>query len=304
MSNREAQVRAIVTSFLHLDVANLVVCYAAGFQGLVVCETINYVHVNGVAAAGENVAFCLRNKNWSFWDRQTDIESTNGFHITALTCIADDIVVLGGHCFLKFVHAPTNTLLARRSGTFGVVNCLAAAGDKQVVLGSKLGRLEKWSCEQEDVLWMCACYASIESVAVQGTMVLHSSQTCVHARNTKGPGVTDFNGHTMQVTSLVFLNGEQFASGSLDNTVRIWDLASRTTLATLTGHRSWVTCLALLPDGFVASGSCDSTVRVWDPQTGSVITLKPDSKKQVRAVAVTPNGELIVCTNDTTTIWE
>jgi WD40 repeat protein len=304
MSNRAAQVRAIVISFLHLDVANLVVHYAVGFQGLVICDTLNDVHVNGVAAVGENVAFCLRNNNWSFWDRQTDVESTNGFHITALTSIADDIVVLGGRCFLNFVHAPTNKLLARRTGTFGVVTCLAPAGDKEVVLGSGLGRLEKWSCEQEDALWWHACYASIEAVAVNGTTVLHSSQTCVYARSTQGLCVADFNGHTMQVTSLVFLNGEQFASGALDNTVRIWDLASRTTLATLTGHRSWVTCLALLPHGFLVSGSCDSTVKVWDPQTGSVLTLKPDSKKQVRAVAITPNGELIVCTNDTTTIWE
>ncbi|WSP91637.1 hypothetical protein OG332_25700 [Streptomyces sp. NBC_01233] len=59
-------------------------------------------------------------------------------------------------------------------------------------------------------------------------------------------------------------NGRTLASGSGDRTIRLWDLASRTTTATLTGHTSDVASVAFSPDGkALASGSRDSTVRLW-----------------------------------------
>jgi len=52
-------------------------------------------------------------------------------------------------------------------------------------------------------------------------------------------------------------------SGSHDRTIKIWERETGTCQATLTGHRGAVTCLALSDDKIV-SGSDDRDIKVWD----------------------------------------
>ena len=56
------------------------------------------------------------------------------------------------------------------------------------------------------------------------------------------------------------------ASGSLDNTVKIWDVVSGECLATFTGHTSLVGLLGLSPNHIV-SGAADASLRIWDANT-------------------------------------
>ena len=51
------------------------------------------------------------------------------------------------------------------------------------------------------------------------------------------------SGHTGAVQAVaVTPDGRQAVSGSGDNTLRVWDLASGETVRTLSGHTGWVTC--------------------------------------------------------------
>jgi ribosome assembly protein 4 len=77
-------------------------------------------------------------------------------------------------------------------------------------------------------------------------------------------------GHASPILCASFSpTGRYLATGSGDNTCRLWNLDSETPSATLAGHTGWLLCVEW--DGLerqVATGSMDNTVRLWDPKTG------------------------------------
>lgn len=61
----------------------------------------------------------------------------------------------------------------------------------------------------------------------------------------------------------------QACSGSMDSTVRVWNLQTGECQHTLTGHASLVGLLGLSPS-YLVSAAADSTLRIWDPDTGEL----------------------------------
>ena len=69
-------------------------------------------------------------------------------------------------------------------------------------------------------------------------------------------------------------NGEYVAAGSLDKSVRVWDIRTETLIARLDGidgHKDSVYSVAFGPDGeSLVSGSLDKTIKMWQ--------LSPDTR--------------------------
>jgi small GTP-binding protein len=125
------------------------------------------------------------------------------------------------------------------------------------------------------------------------------------------PGVKllhTLEGHTDAVKCVAFdPQGDTLASGSHDNTVKLWEARSGKLLRTLEGHRDWVWSLAFDSQGVtLASGGIDRTVKLWEPQTGKLLRTLEGHKGPTWSVAFDPQGVTLASGSDDSTVklWD
>ncbi|MDH6104584.1 trypsin-like peptidase domain-containing protein [Anabaenopsis tanganyikae CS-531] len=127
--------------------------------------------------------------------------------------------------------------------------------------------------------------------------------------------VNTLTGHSSWVTSVAFSPdslrgaaiGKTLASGSWDNTIKLWDVATGRSIATLTEDSYGVDSVAFSPDGqTLASGSYDNTIKLWDVATGRSIATLTGHSSWVRSVAFSPDGQTLASGSWDTTIklWD
>ncbi|KAJ3487206.1 hypothetical protein NLG97_g6457 [Lecanicillium saksenae] len=94
------------------------------------------------------------------------------------------------------------------------------------------------------------------------------------------PCLQTLEGHSSVVKSVAFsADGRQLVSGSLDETVKMWDATTGTLQSTLQASNP-VRSVALSADGkWVAAASVDLRVKVWDTVTGALHTLTGHSEE-------------------------
>jgi WD40 repeat protein/tRNA A-37 threonylcarbamoyl transferase component Bud32 len=115
-------------------------------------------------------------------------------------------------------------------------------------------------------------------------------------------------GHLKSVASVAISpDGEMLASGSLDNTIKLWNLNTGQEISTLKGHSKSVGAVAISPDGqTLASGSWDNTIRLWNLKKADKIRTLAGHFSQVVSVAFSPNGEILASSSldNTIKLWD
>lgn len=87
-------------------------------------------------------------------------------------------------------------------------------------------------------------------------------------------------------------DGQVLASGSLDGTVRLWNLNGQE-IKVLKGHRSEVLSVCFSPDGnMLASGSWDGTVKLWSCNGQELQSFHTNHSK-VSSVCFSPDGTML-----------
>ncbi len=117
-----------------------------------------------------------------------------------------------------------------------------------------------------------------------------------------------FAGHTQTVQCVAISpDGKLLASGSADQTIKLWDLVSKSNVATLNGHAGAVNTLAFSSDGTrLASGGADKTVKLWDVATRTVVADWTNHMAAVTSLAFSLDGKRLAAGTEGTSakLWD
>lgn len=139
--------------------------------------------------------------------------------------------------------------------------------------------LASGSCDQTVKLW------DISIVQAQGGSIKQASN------------INTLKAHESHVRTVKFSpDGKTLASGSQDQTIKIWDVQTGVLLRTLQGHTNWVRAVDYSSDGtLLASGSGDGTVKLWEADTGRLLKTWQGYTNWFFSVAFSADDTILAC---------
>lgn len=117
--------------------------------------------------------------------------------------------------------------------------------------------------------------------------------------------IRTFKGHIYGITSVCFSpDGKTILSGSLDNTLKIWDIA--TGKNTFLGNDEYVWSVCFSPNGKTALSGGNKTLKLWDIPTGQLVQTFLGHSHFVRSVCFSPDGKMVLSGSGDKTIklWD
>ncbi len=177
--------------------------------------------------------------------------------------------------------AATRSVVAVLQGHTDEVNSVAFSLDGALASGSKDGTVRLWDVgTRSEVATFDGHTVGVNSVAfspdgntlasgaTNGRIRLWDVASRTQVATLEGnEGNRNYGVYSVPFPNSVAFSpdGNTLASGATNGRIRLWDVASRTQVATLKGHSNVVNSVAFSPDGMTLfSGSRDGTMLQWD----------------------------------------
>ncbi len=179
---------------------------------------------------------------------------------------------------------------------------VSSSGDAIKVWRPKTGELAYSIPVEESPVWSVAISPD-ESTLVSGD---YAGKLSVRQLDSGQPLYSIDDGSTIWSLAIT-RDGQSFISGSRDQTVRRWDLATGKLLQTFLGHTDAVRAVAVSPNGkTLASGSWDETIKIWNMATGELQTTLDGHSGRVVSLAISPDGKTLASgsTDSTIKLWD
>jgi WD40 repeat protein len=258
---------------------------------------------------GQRLVSGSADKTIRVWDAQTgqEIRTLKG-HTAAVRSVAFSpdskrLASASADGSVKVWDAQTGQETPTLKGHTGSVRSVAFSRDgKRMVSGGgdlfKAGEIKVSDAQTgENILYLPMNLSWVYSMAFSPMAAFFSTTAALRPQGVRGT-----------VTSVVFSpDGKRLASGSRDQTVKVWDAATGQQTLTLYGHTGGVYSVAFSPDGQrLASGSEDQTVKVWDAATGQQILTLKGHTGGVWSVAFSPDGKRLASgsADETVKVWD
>jgi serine/threonine protein kinase len=210
------------------------------------------------------------------------------------------MVTTGSDRALKIWNAETHALqgsIALEAGTatsLSVRNnrAVTAHADGSIAVYDLDSRNRLYGFKRSDAsVWAAAFAGSEDLIASSG----QDSTVSLWQTGTTTTPDSVLQGHDSAVQALASdPTGRWLASGSADQTVKLWTLSSREVRRTLRGHEGSISVLEFTPNGAtLAAGSADGSVKLWSATTGRAIRTLSNHKARVTSIAFTDGGDVI-----------
>ena len=221
------------------------------------------------------------------------------------------LLILVMTCFI----AESQIIRTRQTGKDEITAFAATPDGKFIALGSK-SKFEVLNAETWEIRTNPKPTAAVKAISFSndGRILVLSYDINDKSRNlsyldiVSGFSIAINHTHKDKIICLAISpDGQWLATGSKDNTIKIFDTQLFKETTTLKGHTDDVTSIKFSPDNkFLLSGSKDNTIILWDLNKNvDLLTFKGHSQK-VNSVAFSPDSKLIASGSDDASIlvWD
>ncbi|MCG9127558.1 hypothetical protein JT359_08175 [Candidatus Poribacteria bacterium] len=157
-------------------------------------------------------------------------------------------------------------------------------------------------------------FPHISTFSSDGNTYLTKTLNDIHVLDSKtNTSKHILKGHQDYIGCLAYSpDSKMIASGSDDQTIRLWDVKTGKHIRTLTGHENHITNLSFNPDGSTLISVCkDMTINFWDIASGEVklqlaiqgvMTNKIEPKAKITKVFFSPKKNILATVDENRTI--
>ena len=258
---------------------------------------------------GRALASCSSDRTIRLWDLASGscngILKSDGGRVRAIAFTPDGHLASGGDDpIIKLWHLDTKTVRQTLVGHTDKIRSIIINLDGGLISSSDDGSIRFWQdgkCRQTIEAHPEAVWtiaASSDSLSSDSLIASGSVDNTVKLWDSNGSHLATFE-HQGTVSRVAFnADGTLLASASYDRTVRIWDVATRRQLKLLP-HHDWVQSLVFNEQNqHLITSSRDRKILSWNLNTGELETTIDSFSNGVWAIAVSSDNQQIASAND------